>query len=519
MLVKCRDMQGNGFRGIIIGIILVVLCFVVGAQAADSAVSSLAIVVAICGLFGMLVFGSKSWMLIFLLPPLLELLPLPPSIARIPKEFYAAGLVLAYWIVLWGMGHVKMRWRALGLMDLIVLLLSCIMVAAYIRRPVAVMFLGMENDNIGGYEYVQFVMGLICYIAFSVIPMPLKQLTRVLNISVIVKLCVTFVLLILVVTGVRGAAVDVAEAVSSSGGRLYGIHRYGSPFCIAIFSYFSLRSILINPILMLGSAFSVVVVLLAGSRNYFGTMALTVGALCVIKRETLIAMCIGAFAYIMLLVFSLGGALNDLPVSVQRICAMLPGVQVSSHAQKDGNTTWEWREELWELAWDKRTGYIKDYVFGDGYGQSLSSMERRHRSLMRGDYVYGQDLDEFAVAGQWHHGVITAIHRIGYVGLSVVVSLIVVSLYYLFVVCAAWRGSTLFKPLMFYVVSISVLPLTFVWGGSAELSLHFAQFAIIKMAYCMAREQGRLKPLFQRHKYQPLMIQEYGDRVHAPQGW
>lgn len=511
-MLKCKDMQGNGLKGIIAGILLVVLCFIVGAQASEDALSSLAVVVAFLGLFGILVFGSKSWMLLFLLPPLLELVPLPAALSAVPMEFYAAALVLPYWVVMWGMGYVKIQWRSLAAMDIAVLLLTVVMVAAYIRRPVSVLFLGMEGDNVGGAEYVHYIMALVFYLTLSVIPMPLKKLVRVLNISVIIKLCVTFILLVLTVAGVRGDGINLAEAVSASGERVSVMGPYAIPFCIAIFSYFSLRSVMVNPILLMGAAGSFAMMLITGSRKAFGMLALNVLALLAIKRELLITVLLGGFAYLMLLVFSLGGALYVLPVSVQRICAMLPGVQVSTAARQDGETTMEWREELWGLAWDKRTGYIKDYVFGDGYGQSISATARRYRALIRGEYAYGQDLDEFAVNGEWHHGVITAIHRIGYVGLSVLVLLMVVGMFYQLRVCSAWRGTAVFKPLLFYTIAALVLPPRFVWGG-AEVAFHFVQFAIIKMFYCMAREEGRVKPLFRRQRYQPMMIEEHADRI------
>ena len=79
-------------------------------------------------------------------------------------------------------------------------------------------------------------------------------------------------------------------------------------------------------------------------------------------------------------------------------------------------------------------------------------------------------------------------------------------------ICSAWRGTPLFKPLLFYTVAVVVLPPKFVWGG-ADVTFHFVQFAIIKMFYCMAREEGRMKPLFQRHRYQPMMIEEHADRI------
>lgn len=503
-------MQNSLVKGIIVCIILVILCFMVGSLVTESFAAASSVIVVLVGLVFMLLMGTRSWVLIFLLPPLIELLPFPRALAVVPKDFYVAGLVLVYWLLMWVMRYAKVRWRSLGAIDSCILLLTIVMVVSYIRRPVSVDILGMEGDVIGGAEYVYFLLALTYYLALSCIPINSNQLGRVINVSVALKLGATFILLVMAITGLRGNAV---EAMSSDG-RLWGWHTYGSPFCIAIFSYFSLRSILVNPILLISAVSSFVPVLLAGSRNYAGLLGLNIIVLLLIKREVLLSVIAGVMAYAMLMVFSLGGGLNDMPLGVQRICAMLPGIQVSAVAVRDGQGTWDWREQLWELAWDKRTGYIKNYVFGDGYGQSRSATERRFRSLIRGEYVYGQDLDEFAVNGVWHHGVIKAIHRVGYVGLSVYVVLITLGVFYVFRVCHAWRGTPLFKPLLFYVTSFAVFPPRFVWGA-ADLFFHFVHLGILKMAYCMAREEGRIAPLFQRRRYQPLMIQEHGDRIRS----
>lgn len=504
-------MQNSIVKNILSCVMLAILCFVVGSLVTDSYSASTGIIVALLGVVCMLWMGTRSWMLIFLLPPLIELLPLPGALAAVPKDFYAAGLVLAYWLLMWGMRYTKVRWRSLWGMDVAILLLTIVMVASYIRRPVSIEFLGMEWDNIGGAEYVHFLFALVYYLALSCIPINSKQLGRVINVSVALKLGATFILLVMFLTGFRGNAA-ATESALSSGGRVWGFHAYGSPFCIAIFSYFSLRSILVNPILLISAVSSFVPVLLAGSRNYAGLLGLNIIVLLLMKREALLSVITGVMAYAMLMVLSLGGGLNDMPLGVQRICAMLPGIQTSAAAVQDGQGTWDWREQLWELAWDKRAGYIQNYIFGDGYGQSRDATVRRHRSLIRGEYVYGMDLDEFAVNGIWHHGVIAAIHRVGYVGLSIFVVLIALGVFYVFRVCHAWRGTPLFKPLLFYVSSFAVFPPRFVWGA-ADLFFHFVHLGILKLAYCMAREEGRITPLFQRRRYQPLMIQEHGDRI------
>lgn len=512
-------MQNPIVKNILACFVLVVLCFIVGSLVTESYVASSGVLALLFGMAFMLFMGTRSWMLIFLLAPLIEALPLPGPLSKLPGGFLIAACVLGYWALMWLVGHARFRWRSLGLVDVMVLVLVIIMVSTYIRRPVIIAFLGMEGDNIGGAEYIRFLLGIIYYVALSCIPVSSQQLARILNISVVVKVGVAFVLLLLLLAGVGGNAYDMSNLGDESAKlRIGQFQTYGTTFALAIFSYFSLQSVLINPFLLVSSAISMGLIVLGGSRNHAGLSMLNIMAILIIKREVLISIVVGAVAYAMLLVVSLGGGLNMLPFAAQRVLAMMPGLQVSNDAVRDGNATWDWRENLWGLAWDKRTGYIKNYVFGDGYGLSQAVIDRGRRAYMRGETRAGEELDGFATSGIWHNGVITVIHRIGYVGLVAIAVWGILGCFYAVKTCCAWRGNPLFSPLLFYVTSFIVLPPNFIWGmaGESELFYHFVPLALIKVAYCMARDEGRIEPLFRRRCYQPLMIREHGERIHSP---
>lgn len=511
-------MQNSIVKNVLACLVLSILCFGLGSSVADSYITSAGILIVLIGAVSMLLVGTRSWMLLFLLPPLMEFLPLTGQMAHVPKGFFVAPMVMGYWLLLWILGYAKLQWRSLVLLDILVLVLLVLMVSTFIRRPVAIAVLGIENDIVGGASYANFVMALIYYIALSCIPIKVQQLSRVLNISVVLKLGVTFILMLMVLAGVRGVEIDIAEAMSASGGRLTGFHVFGSPICMAIFSYFSFASILINPFKIVSFCVAFVVVLLAGSRHHAGMLVLNLIALMMLKREVVLAVLIGFAAYAMVLVFSWGGGLEDMPISVQRIAAMAPGVKVEASAVDDGNATWQWRERLWDMALDERTGYIENYVFGDGYGQSISETQRRYRALIRGEYAFGQDLDEFAVNGVWHNGIILSIHRVGYVGLAALVLWIVVAIFYTCRVISVWRGKPLFKPLLFWTSGIIVFPATFAYGdtGPTHVFYHFVPAALVKLAYCMARDEGMIQPIWGKKRYVPQMIREHGEELVSP---
>ena len=83
-------MAGSIVGKVLACIVLVVLCFIIGAQAAESAASSMVIIAAVVGVVFMLIMGPRSWMLLFLLPPIIQVLPLPYSLARFNNHYLVA---------------------------------------------------------------------------------------------------------------------------------------------------------------------------------------------------------------------------------------------------------------------------------------------------------------------------------------------------------------------------------------------------------------------------------------------
>lgn len=504
-------MQVSGLKGIISGIILIVLCFIVGVHAAESAVSSAAIIAAIVGALVLILAGKRCWWLIFLFGPVVGVLPLPGPLSIIPGPMYMAFVVLAYWLLLWGMGYVKIRWRSFLLLDLLVLALAAYVVAAYIRRPVSIDFMGLDTDTIGGADYVFYTVAFVYYLTLSCIPMEKGELTKVLRWSVgIVLACLFIKSSITVATG--GVFVGGVDEVRTE--VLYFLGQGGIAALCARFSFFA---IVLNPVLVVLFAALCGCVLLSGGRERAGVVFCIVANIAIIKKEFLSCFLIGGLALIGLYTASAAGAFERAPHSVQRIVSMLPGMKIAKSVEKGTKGTWEWRLQLWDLAIDKRTGHINDYVFGDGYGQSKSATGRTIRAMMRGEYnAAKQALDGFAINGTWHNGVITIIHRLGCVGLSLVSLILIVGSVNMFRVCFALRGTSLFFPVVFYVSGYAALIPEVCIGahGDRLFIFQFSSLALIKWAYCMLRDEGKLLPMWSKRRYVPQMIREYGGQLH-----
>ncbi len=502
-------MQGNGLKGIIVGIILVVLCFIVGAQAAESAVSSAAIIASVVGGGMLIISGKRCWWLIFLLGPVVDALPLPGPMRVIPGCNYMGVVVLGYWLLMWGMGYVKIRWRSFLLLDLLVIALALYLIAAYIRRPVSINFLGLDTDTYGGADYVRFAFAILYYLALSCIPMEKEVLTKVLRWSVVVVIVACFIQFCEALTIYAGQLSD-EQNERISGGFWLGL--YG---VTAICAKYSLLAIVLNPLLIAAVLMFFGSVVVCGAREAIGVLLFAILNIAVIKREMLSYGMLGVCALFGLYALSASGRLERAPYSAQRVASILPGMKISREVAYDSGGTWQWRLAIWERAFDKRSGLIRDYVFGDGYGLSVSTHQRLMRARMRGQMEVSK-IEAFAIQGMWHNGVIIFIHRLGYVGLSLVSLILIVGSIYMFRVCIAFRGSPLFFPIVFYVSSYATLIPRLLLGahGASEFINGFASLALIKLSYCLLREEGKLIPIWDKRRYIPQMIREYGERLH-----
>ncbi len=499
-------------------IILVALCFVVGAQAAESVKDSLVYLVMICGGLFMLIMGARSWMLIFLLPPIVAVLPLPGFLGAYNKEFLVGAIVAPYWLFMWAMGYVKIRWRGLMLLDILAFISFALMVGAYLKKPVSIHALGLDSDYIGGAPYGYAIGAFIYYLALSCIPIPIAQLGKVLNWRIWISLVCAIIACALNLVGYgggEGESMSVGAAMQET--RFSAFSGLGGTLIVVLFAYFPLIRFLANPLLALSMVMSYAMVLISGFRSALIMHTFVVVFMSILKKEFLLLLMLALACYGGLLAVSAGGGLRSLPYGAQRSLSVVPGLQVDAAAASDADGSAEWRYVMWGWALDERTGFIKDYVWGDGIGLSYSEWSRDLRAMMRGELRYG-DQDQFARSAQWHSIIITTIQALGYVGLVVVLLTVYVTAFLILRVCSSLRGTPLFVPAM-----VLLMPFTqtifFIYFNTGTLTFYFSCFVTVantKLLYCIAREQGLLIPWFQRRRYVPLMIETHGDKLQQP---
>ena len=507
-------MAGSVVGKILSCVVLIVLCFILGAQAAESAVLSVAYIAAIVGAVFMLILGPRCWMLLFLLPPVLGVLPLPDSLKTIAMQFLVAPVILAYWIAMWAMGYVKIRWRSLLLLDLLIFLVVVFLFAAYLKNPVSIAVLGLDTDTVGGKVYVAALGMIIHYIALSCIPMEYGKLESVQNWRIWLGLVCVIISTIAGLAGFNGGEEAMAMSEAMEDSRFGAFQRFGSYLGVLLFAHFPLFRFLVNPLLVLGMLVAMAGIMLSGFRSALASLGITFFFITCIRKEFVIAVCLALTCYGGLFVLNSDGGLRSLPLGVQRALSFVPGLSVDKNISKEAEGSIEWRLEMWQWAMDPRTGFIKDYVWGDGFGLSASEMQRDERAVMRGEMYYG-DQDSFARRKIWHNMPISLIQGVGYVGLAVSACCIIYTCLLAFRVCCSLRGTRLFVPaLVLLMPSATILVLFPGHAGNEVTFMNFlANSALVKLLFCEARERGLIIPWMQRKYYVPKMIQEHGDQL------
>lgn len=499
-------MNASAIRNVIVAIVLVLFCILIGSYAAEDKNVSVYMIAGIVGFILMVVVGRRSWTLLYLLSPVIPFLPLG-ILYRLPAGFLIAGFVLAYWTLMWIMGYVQFKWRVLPALDAIVLAVFLYYLLTFYWHPVSINELGIEAEYVGGKEYIWCLLAVVYYVTLSSIPCSYDAMYSVLRKAMYLVVGATAIVAISGLFGMVSAG-SLGEEVGNSRFSLFS--NLGVAVFLIAYSKKTFHEIMVSPKYLAIMLLCCVAVVISGWRErlvMFGAIGL---ALCYIKREMTYVIFLGIAAYGSLLYLSEEKVVEEqFPYGMQRTLSIFPGVQIKDEVRRETEHSSEWRKVMWRWALDPRTGYIKDYIWGDGFGQAVSELNRYCVSLMRGSAAVG-DQDYFASRGTWHNGPILAVHRTGIVGLALITITFLYGSFLIVRVCRAYRGSPMF--------TLAVLFLCYFYGDIAHFyvsagQIHkffddFVYLALAKVLYCIGREEGIIVPVFSKNRYNPMLIAE-----------
>ncbi len=498
-------MVGQIIKTLVLLVILVIFAITLGAYASDGAATPVLILAALIGLFVLNWLGTKSWMLIILLPPVMKYLPLGALDLIQPGYLIAAG-VLVYWFVLYAMGQARFTWRGLFWMDFIIFVVFVYFVASFIRNPVGIALLSIETEYVGGKEYALCLAASVYYIAISVIPISRENLQKSMKWAMIAT-AISAIFLTSRALERSGIDASLREAEITRYGLFVGL---GVTIISLSIAYYSPVRIILSWWRSALVLMAFVMILLSGFREQLGRALFAFVVSSLVYRQFISSLLIGLTCYACILFLSNEKVVQQFPHGIQRALSILPGVEIDRGIKAGADHSVTWRKEMWEWAEDPRQGYIKNYTWGDGFGISVQYLREQKIRQNRGQLKDGEQ-EFFAETGTWHSGRIVLIHRLGYVGLYLFIALSVICSFYALRTCFIYFRHPIFPYLMFSAVW--VIPDYILAFFSAGNPRHFFQLyyvlGLCKVLYCIARDNGEVQPmLFGRKNYVPIMIKE-----------
>lgn len=501
-------MGNNAVKTIVLLMVLVVLSFVIGAQISDNvedSVGAFAVIGVIVGGALMIYMGPKVWQLLFLLPPFIELIPFHLFVRNIAlcsaAPYAVAAVILPYWCVLWSLGRAKICWRGAAILDIPFLVFVGFMVVAYIRHPVVLNVMGMDYDSVGGEEIAVLFFVIAHYLVLSIIPISKQEFENCLAWSF--KGCLVAAVVGIVFKLSKG---EVGLGVS----RCYIFFTLGSILFFWAYAKFPISRFLTSVRCWGILLFSMAAALVTGQRQNMAYMFSGIVFISCVKREMTIFILGLLFSYITVILVGEMGILESMPSMVQRSLSSVPGLKVSREAKGSGAGTMKTRYAIWSYAFDPRTGVIKDYIWGDGFAFSKAYMLRAQVAYVRGTGAMADDMEAMTVSRNFHNGAIHTISRIGYVGFAWCLIMCVIAWGVSIQVLRVWRHTESYP---YIVLGLIPMPTVFLTYGYATYTTRYFLLCLqgyffLKLCYCIARENGLLRPLLFEKRYVPLMIQE-----------
>lgn len=497
------------------GVLLVaIVLLIVGTTASTDSLTSFIIAAGIIGLVATILLGRKIWWLLVLVP--LVSVPLF-YVSMVMQAGGASLIVLPFMGALAVLGRIKLKWNKYWPLDLLLLALSAMYIQVFVRHETGIHIIGKSDmEYVGGKEYVLFLFAVLSYLACSLVITNREELVR------LARWCFVALLISLVINGVTGV-MNVGQGTILEDGssmseetfvmeRRYGrFRKFSQIFSILLFCRYSWTELLTSfwrlPLFLV----ALTGLMLSGFRSDFVSIGSVAILAQMLRKKIWSSMILGMSGFAGLLLLSESGILKDhAPYGIQRAVSFLPLVEVRSDILRNAEGSVDWRQTMWKWAFDDRENFIKDRIWGDGFSTKAEDIKKSRLMYLRGMSSAMEELEGFARAGVWHSGPVECIHRLGYVGLAVVVLLVFCMIFVLYRSCKAMLKQP--KAWVFLCIFLSVISSLLKWfysAGSQQLIITLIpHIGFAKLVYVTALREGLIEPLWSRQQYIPLLMRE-----------
>ncbi len=488
---------------VLVAIVVAIFSIISGMFAADGSPIAAALTLMPLFLAGLCLMKEKVWYLWFLLPPLVAFLPHGEFSSFL---IYCGTLPFYIWHVV--TNRASVTWNKAPMLDVAVFLIIAYVGWLFIEHPFA---LGIDimQDYYGGKGYVLFLQALVVYLCLSSLKTDSGTLGKILQWTIAISV---FSSLISTVRGLLNPETIVMEegpgGEMGEASRVMVFANISTLVLNLIIINFSIKDLFKKPWWIVVAGVACVGIMVSGFRNVIANVVILFAAVSLLYKRWFALLGLPALALGVLTVMSSQGLLHKMPYGVQRVCSVVPFLDVDPAIRRAAEGSTDWRVEMWRWALDDRENFIKDKVWGDGFAKPMSdllaSTYQKAYGLTQGNQ------EEFARGGVWHSGPISTIQVMGYVGFSLYLILALIAMIYGWMVSKIYLYHPHRLGILYISVNVILSPITFIFlfGDSTYIAGYIMNVAVIKLLYNCAKREGRYEPLSIRKEYVPLMIRQ-----------
>lgn len=518
-------MGNNVVKSILVAVLLIVLSFSVGVSAAEDAKGAGMIIAACCALFAVMWMKEKIWLALFYLPVLVCFGVYTPIFPAQVSTYVVAIVVMVPLLLNKKRGRVQFEWRSLPAIDIPFFLFIAIIAYSLYRFPVlpksVTNVIGISLDYSGGADYLWGGLALLAYLVYSVIPIEMKVLEK--HVNYIIKIAFVIALVLAFSSYIFRPAPTSTQAseITVMESRFNYFLAPGKVAVLYLIGTKSLRDIFSSMRYFVALMAACIGVLVSGSRGHVAALVLQGWLLMFLRREASYLVTLLLIGYGGMFFLSEADMMNKLPFGLQRISRELPGIKMEGVAADSAAHSTLMRDKLAEVGFDPNSGYIKDYVWGDGLAIDYEQLMRLQSAP---SMVEGNVIQQFIARNAlhkcgWHNGLLNIIHPLGYVGLAAVIWLSSVTFIYVYIVLRAYVNHPVY-PLLVITMSIVIEWMLHLYarlgagGLSSVFNVFFISTIMAKVFYCEGVKHGLIVPMLKRKSYIPLAVQERRHEEH-----
>ena len=185
---------------------------------------------------------------------------------------------------------------------------------------------------------------------------------------------------------------------------------------------------------------------------------------------------------------------RSLPMAAQRTLSFLP-IDVDPSIRESAEASSDWRFEMWRLVLTSDR-YIKNKMFGDGFGFSAAEHEAQVQSSMGVRKYTGDSIDAFIAKGSYHGWHVEAIRFTGVLGLIIGLIILFMFAKHAWILIKHHRGTDFEPYALFLCIPFVIEPFftIFVFGSyKGSFITYIAMSAMLRLCYGLyLEEQSRL---------------------------